>query len=56
MSICSHNHSLLRKLKIGVYTNDGVFEAHPGCVRAVRETAELLKKDGHEVVEVRNFY
>ena len=37
-----------------MYTDDGVFEAHPGCVRAVRETAELLKKDGHDVVEVRN--
>ena len=36
-----------------MYTDDGVFEAHPGCVRAVRETAELLKNDGHDVVEVR---
>ena len=49
----SSNHFLFRKLKIGVYTDDGVFDAHPGCVRAVRETAELLKKDGHDVVEVR---
>ena len=30
-----------------------MFEAHPGCVRAVRDTADLLKKDGHDVVEVR---
>ena len=47
------SYIMYRKLKIGVYTNDGVFEAHPGCVRAVRETAELLKEDGHDVVEVR---
>ena len=42
----------IRRFKIGVFSKSGDLDAHPGCVRVVRETAELLKKKGHDVVEV----
>jgi len=39
-----------RKLRIGYYTDDGIFPPTPGMVRAVDEVVALLKKDGHEVI------
>ena len=48
----SISRSLLRRFKIGVFTKSGDLDPHPGCVRVVNETAELLRKKGHDVVEV----
>ena len=41
-----------RRFKIGVFAKSGDLDPHPGCVRVVRDTAELLRKRGHDVVEV----
>jgi fatty acid amide hydrolase len=38
-----------RKLKVGYYSDDGIFPATPGMVRAVGETVELLRAAGHQV-------
>lgn len=40
------------KLKFGYYTSDGYVKASPACKRAVLETVEALRKEGHECVEV----
>ncbi|GAA6062135.1 hypothetical protein JCM10212_003170 [Sporobolomyces blumeae] len=40
------------KLKFGYYLTDGFVHASPACCRAILETAEVLRKAGHEVVEV----
>jgi len=39
-----------RKLKIAYYTDDGIFPATPGIVRAVNDVVGLLTAAGHEVV------
>jgi len=48
-------YKLGRKLRIGWYTHDGFFPPTPGCIRAVRETVELLEAAGHEVIEWKDF-
>ena len=40
---------LLKKLKFGYYLMNGLVTA---CKRAVLETVEALRKEGHECVEV----
>jgi hypothetical protein len=42
---------LARKLKFGYYFDDGMARITPACRRAVSETAEALRKHGHECVE-----
>ncbi|EAU90351.1 amidase [Coprinopsis cinerea okayama7 len=44
--------TLPAKLKFGYYTSDGYIKASPTCKRAVLETVEALRKQGHECVEV----
>ena len=39
------------KLKFGYYFNDGMARVTPACSRAVSETVEVLRKQGHECVE-----
>lgn len=41
-----------QKLKFGYYTSDGYIKASPACKRAVIETVEALRKQGHECVEI----
>ncbi|GAA5904507.1 uncharacterized protein JCM6883_006515 [Sporobolomyces salmoneus] len=43
---------LQKKLKFGYYLTDGFCHASPACSRAVLETVEALRKQGHEVVEI----
>ncbi|KZW01327.1 amidase signature enzyme [Exidia glandulosa HHB12029] len=40
-----------KKLKFGVMWNDGLVHPTPACQRATFETADRLKKAGHEVVD-----
>ena len=40
-----------QKLKFGYYFNDGMARITPACHRAVSETVEALRKQGHECVE-----
>ena len=42
---------LRRKLKFGYYFNDGISQITPACHRAVTETVEALRKQGHECIE-----
>ncbi|KAF8239357.1 amidase [Tricholoma matsutake] len=39
------------KLRFGYYTSDGYVKSSPACARAVLETVEALRKEGHECVE-----
>ncbi|KAJ2923905.1 hypothetical protein H1R20_g13191, partial [Candolleomyces eurysporus] len=41
-----------KKLKFGYYTSDGFIKASPACKRAVLETVDALRKQGHECVEI----
>ena len=43
--------NLERKLKFGYYFNDGMARTTPACCRAVSETVEALRKQGHECLE-----
>lgn len=43
--------TLPKKLKFGYYTSDGFIKASPACKRAVLETVEALRKQGHECIE-----
>jgi Asp-tRNA(Asn)/Glu-tRNA(Gln) amidotransferase A subunit family amidase len=43
--------NLERKLKFGYYFDDGMARTTPVCRRAVTETIEALRKQGHECVE-----
>ncbi|KLO17969.1 amidase signature enzyme [Schizopora paradoxa] len=43
--------TLPEKLKFGYYTSDLMVKASPACKRAVIETVEALKRQGHECVE-----
>jgi hypothetical protein len=40
-----------QKLKFGYYFNDGMARTTPACSRAVSETVDALRKQGHECVE-----
>jgi Asp-tRNA(Asn)/Glu-tRNA(Gln) amidotransferase A subunit family amidase len=39
------------KLRFGYYKSDSYVKASPACVRAVLETVEALRKEGHECIE-----
>lgn len=39
------------RLKFGYYFNDGIARITPACRRAVSETVEALRRQGHECVE-----
>jgi amidase len=43
--------SLPEKLRFGYYTSDCYIKASPACKRAVLETVEALRKQGHECIE-----
>lgn len=43
--------ALPRKLRIGVCWHDGVVTPHPPVQRALKDTVEALKAEGHEVVD-----
>jgi Asp-tRNA(Asn)/Glu-tRNA(Gln) amidotransferase A subunit family amidase len=42
---------LPKKLKFGYYLMDGLVKASPPCKRAVLETVEALRREGHECIE-----
>jgi amidase len=42
--------NLPKKLKIGVMWDDGMVQPHPPVTMALRQAVDLLKKDGHEIV------
>ncbi|GAB5357558.1 hypothetical protein AAMO2058_000384500 [Amorphochlora amoebiformis] len=42
-----------KKLKFGYFIQDGYFDLCSAGERAIRETVEALRKDGHEVLEVK---
>lgn len=42
-----------KKLKIGYFTVDGFLIPVPACKRAVLQTVEKLKNDGHELIEFK---
>jgi len=42
-----------RPLKVGYYTEDGIFPPTPGMVRGVEEAVQLLQKAGHQVEQWR---
>ncbi|KAG5634768.1 hypothetical protein H0H81_000838 [Sphagnurus paluster] len=42
---------LAPKLRFGYYTSDNYVKASPACKRAVLETVEALRKQGHECIE-----
>ena len=42
---------LPKKLKFGYYLMDGLVKASPACKRAILETVEALRREGHECVE-----
>ncbi|RKU42540.1 hypothetical protein DL546_005277 [Coniochaeta pulveracea] len=46
-----YEETLSRKLTIGILIDDGVVRPHPPIERIVRHAAELLKANGHEVIE-----
>jgi len=39
------------KLKFGYYTSDGYVRASPACSRAVMQTVDALRAQGHECIE-----
>ncbi|GJE91018.1 amidase signature enzyme [Phanerochaete sordida] len=45
------NVKLREKLKFGYYVNDGFIRSSPASRRAVLETVEALRREGHECVE-----
>ena len=44
---------LENRLKFGYYFNDGMARITPACSRAVSETVEALREQGHECVEFK---
>ncbi|OCH93682.1 amidase signature enzyme [Obba rivulosa] len=44
---------LPQKLRFGYYLSDGLIKPSPACQRAVRETIEALRREGHECVEIK---
>ncbi|KAF8630529.1 hypothetical protein AX15_002855 [Amanita polypyramis BW_CC] len=47
---------LSSKLRVGYFTTDGFVKASPACQRAVLETVEALKRQGHECIEIEMSY
>ncbi|GAA6053096.1 hypothetical protein JCM3770_000382 [Rhodotorula araucariae] len=43
--------TLPKKLRFGYFTQDGFCRTSPACERAVLETVEALRREGHECVE-----
>ncbi|KAF8628044.1 hypothetical protein AX17_006048 [Amanita inopinata Kibby_2008] len=41
-----------KKLKWGVMWDDGIVAPSPACERALREVVDILKKHGHDVVDI----
>ena len=39
-----------KPLKIGYFTNYGIFKGHPSCERVVREAVEKLRSLGHKII------
>ena len=48
----SKHYAEKRKFRVGILRTDGVVDPSPACARAVDEVAEVLKKEGHEVIDV----
>lgn len=46
-----YEETLAKKLTIGILVDDGVVRPHPPIERVVRMAAEVLKENGHEIVE-----
>ncbi|THH09917.1 hypothetical protein EW145_g1672 [Phellinidium pouzarii] len=46
-----HEAKLPSRLRFGYYTSDLFIKASPACKRAVLETVEALRKQGHECIE-----
>lgn len=46
-----YEETLGKKLTIGILVDDGVVRPHPPIERVVRMAAEVLKANGHEIVE-----
>ncbi|KAL0575280.1 hypothetical protein V5O48_006681 [Marasmius crinis-equi] len=46
---------LPKRLRFGYYTSDGYTKSSPANQRAVIETVEALKKQGHECIEIADF-
>ncbi|KAJ8095263.1 hypothetical protein PM082_010486 [Marasmius tenuissimus] len=46
---------LPKKLRFGYYTSDGFTKASPANKRAVMETIEALRKEGHDCIEIADF-
>ncbi|KAG7093651.1 hypothetical protein E1B28_007313 [Marasmius oreades] len=46
---------LPKKMRFGYYTSDGFTKASPANKRAVSETVEALKKQGHQCIELTDF-
>ncbi|KAJ7045940.1 amidase [Mycena alexandri] len=44
--------NLLKKLRFGYYTTDGIMKGSPAAIRAVKETMEALSAAGHECIEI----
>ncbi|KAH9991131.1 amidase signature domain-containing protein [Russula vinacea] len=44
--------TLPKTLRIGYYLNDGAVKGSPACHRAVLETVEALRKEGHECIQI----
>ncbi|KAK0731309.1 amidase signature domain-containing protein [Lasiosphaeris hirsuta] len=42
-----------RKLRVGVLRTDGVVDPSPACARALGMVEDALRRDGHEIVEVK---
>ena len=41
-----------KRFRVGILRTDGVVDPSPACARAVDEVVEVLRKEGHEVVDV----
>jgi Asp-tRNA(Asn)/Glu-tRNA(Gln) amidotransferase A subunit family amidase len=48
----SKQYAEKKKFRVGILRTDGVVDPSPACARAVDEVAEVLKKEGHEVIDV----
>ncbi|KAI0027805.1 amidase signature domain-containing protein [Vararia minispora EC-137] len=48
-----HWQKIPKKLRFGYYTSDYFIKASPACKRAVLETVEALRSQGHECIDFR---
>jgi len=48
----SKEYAEKKKFRVGILRTDSVVDPSPACARAVDEVAEVLKKEGHEVIDV----